>query len=206
MAKAAAKAAAKKIKVILFDVDGVLTDGTIWFVPGASGSAQATRAEREKMADAGGYAIASDDYAETKGFNAHDGTGITLARMGGLKTGVVTKRLSEAVRLRARDLKLDFVIQGCADKAEAIEQVGKEAGVKASEIAFVGDDIIDLPAMRKCGLAIAVASAREEVKDESDVVTDRRGGDGAARDAIEYVLRAQGKWESVVRDYLGRKR
>ncbi len=199
------KVAAKKIKVILFDVDGVLTDGTIWFVPGASASAQETRVRREQLADAGGYAIASDDYAETKGFNAHDGTGITLARMGGLKTGVVTKRISEVVKLRARDLKLDFVVQGCADKATAIDDIAREAGVKASEIAYVGDDIIDLPAMRKCGLAIAVASAREEVKDEAHVVTDHGGGDGAARDAIEYVLRAQGKWESVVREYLGRK-
>jgi 3-deoxy-D-manno-octulosonate 8-phosphate phosphatase (KDO 8-P phosphatase) len=199
------KAAAKKIKVILFDVDGVLTDGTIWFVPGASASAEETRVRREHLADAGGYGINSDDYAETKGFNAHDGTGITLARMGGLKTGVVTKRISEVVKLRARDLKLDFVVQGCADKATAIDDIAREAGVKASEIAYVGDDIIDLPAMRKCGLAIAVASAREEVKDEAHVVTDHTGGDGAARDAIEYVLRAQGKWEGVMKQYIGRK-
>ena len=197
------KAAAKKIKVILFDVDGVLTDGKIWFVPGAAG--RSTRAAREQVADAGGYGIASDDYAETKGFNAHDGTGITLARMGGLKTGVVTKRISEVVKLRARDLKLDFVIQGCADKAQAIDDVAREAGVSPKEVAFVGDDIIDLPAMRKCGLAIAVASAREEVKDEAHAVMDHAGGDGAARDAIEYVLRAQGKWESVMREYIGRK-
>ena len=118
--------------------------------------------------------------------------------------GVITKRISETVALRARDLKLDYVHQGVADKAGALDIILKESGCKSDEVAFLGDDLVDLPIMRRCGLPMAVANAREEVKDEAQFITDHRGGDGAARDAIEFILRAQGKWDDVVKKYLDR--
>lgn len=196
------KARAKKIKLILFDVDGVLTDGKIWLLPGSAG---AQHSDKQKHADAGGYAIVGDGIVEGKGFHAHDGTAISLARLGGIKTGLITKRISETVALRARDLRLDYVYQGIADKKSVFEEILKKEGISAEEAAFVGDDIIDLPVMRRCGLAIAVPNAREAVKDEAHVITDHAGGEGAVRDAIEYLLRAQGKLEDVVEKYLGER-
>jgi 3-deoxy-D-manno-octulosonate 8-phosphate phosphatase (KDO 8-P phosphatase) len=195
------KARAKKIKLLLFDVDGVLTDGKIWLLPG---SAQ-KHPEKEKHADAGGYAIAGEGIVEGKGFHAHDGTAISLARMGGIRTGLITKRISETVALRARDLRVDHVHQGIADKKSVFEQILKQEGISADEAAYVGDDIIDLPVMRRCGLAIAVPNAREDVKDEAHLVTDHAGGDGALRDAVEYILRAQGKLEETIEKYLGER-
>ncbi len=179
------KARAKKIKVLLFDVDGVMTDGTLWFVPGPAG-------EPARPASA----------VEVKGFHAHDGIGITLARLGGLKCGLVTKRLSDTVAVRARDLKLDFVYQGCRDKVGALREIMDKEKIAADQVCYVGDDIIDLPVMRCCGLAVAVPNAREEVKDEAHFITDHSGGRGAARDVIEYVLRAQGKLEWAIAEYI----
>jgi 3-deoxy-D-manno-octulosonate 8-phosphate phosphatase (KDO 8-P phosphatase) len=196
------KARAKKIKLLLFDVDGVLTDGKIWLLPGTSQK----HPEKEKHADGGGYVIAGEGIVEGKGFHAHDGTAIALARLGGIKVGLITKRISETVALRARDLRLDHVHQGIADKKTVFEQILREEGISAEEAAYVGDDIIDLPVMRRCGLAIAVPNAREDVKDEAHLVTDHAGGDGALRDAVEYVLRAQGKLEDVIEKYLGERR
>ena len=115
---------AKKIKLMLFDVDGVMTDGTIFLFPApAGGVKQGTSERREQMADAGGFGIASHEIIEAKGFDAHDGTGFTLARLGGLKTGIITKRISETVALRARDLRLDHVYQGQQDKAAAFYEI-----------------------------------------------------------------------------------
>jgi 3-deoxy-D-manno-octulosonate 8-phosphate phosphatase (KDO 8-P phosphatase) len=125
-----------------------------------------------------------------------------LARLAGIKTGLITKRISETVALRARDLKLEHVHQGIQDKLTCFEEILNRAGLKASEAAFVGDDVIDLPVMRNCGLAIAVANARTEVKKEAHYVTPHSGGDGALRDAVEYILKAQGKWKRVVSEYI----
>jgi 3-deoxy-D-manno-octulosonate 8-phosphate phosphatase (KDO 8-P phosphatase) len=202
----AAKARAKKIKLLLLDVDGVMTDGSIWLFPAPAGAQQTTAAQAAERADAGGYAISSNSMIEAKGFNAHDGTAISLARLGGLKTGVVTKRISETVALRARDLRLDHVHQGVADKLHALDEILRKEGLGPEQAAYVGDDIIDLPVMRRCGLAIAVPNAREEVKREAHFVTKHRGGSGAVRDAVEFILRAQGSWKRVVEEYLGDKR
>jgi 3-deoxy-D-manno-octulosonate 8-phosphate phosphatase (KDO 8-P phosphatase) len=199
------KARAKKIKLLLFDVDGVLTDGSIWLFPAPAGAPQSTQGEAASKADAGGYAIISQNMVEAKGFNAHDGTAISLARLGGLKTGLITKRISETVALRARDLRIDYLYQGAAEKIAAFLEILAKEGLQEHEAAYVGDDIIDLPVMRRCGLAIAVPNAREEVKDESHFITDHRGGEGAVRDAVEYVLRAQGKLEQVVESYLSNR-
>ncbi len=192
---------AKKIRVLLFDVDGVLTDGKIWLFPFPSVASSPSK-ERSAQVDAGPSSIAGNRMTESKGFHAHDGVGMSLARLGGLKLGVVTKRSSEAVALRARDLKLDYVFQGQNNKMEALEKIMAAENVRDENIAFVGDDIVDLRVMRRCGLAIAVPNARREVKDAAHFVTEHPGGEGAARDAIEYILRAQGTWDDVLSKYL----
>jgi 3-deoxy-D-manno-octulosonate 8-phosphate phosphatase (KDO 8-P phosphatase) len=175
---------ARRIKIILFDVDGVLTDGTIWVIPAP-------------VVASDGSVITST--VEAKGFNAHDGAGVTLARLGGMKLGVITKRITEAVALRARDLKLDFVYQGEAFKMRPVREIMAKEGVTLEEIAFVGDDVIDLAVMRECGLAIAVANAREQVKAEAHYVTPHKGGEGAGRDAIEFILEAKGLLEQCLK-------
>ncbi|HVP43642.1 MAG TPA: HAD hydrolase family protein [Terriglobales bacterium] len=199
------KKRARKIKLLLLDVDGVMTDGGLWFIPAPAGGLRNTRAQAKAKADAGDFGIASDSFVEVKGFHAHDGTAMSLARLGGLKVGLITKRISETVALRARDLRLDHVYQGCADKVEAFREVLERERLRPEQACYVGDDIIDLPVMRKCGFAVAVANAREEVKDESHMVTDHAGGAGAVRDAVEYILRAQGKWDEVVAAYLSQR-
>lgn len=197
-----AKARAKKIKLLLLDVDGVMTDGGIWLFPAPAGAQQSMAGQAAERADAGGFAIASNNMIEAKGFHAHDGTAISLARLGGLKTGVITKRISETVALRARDLRLDHVHQGAANKLTVLEEILRKENLRADQTAYVGDDIIDLPVMQRCGLAIAVANARDEVKRASHFVTPHRGGDGAVRDAVEFILKAQGSWKKVVEGYL----
>src|SRR5262249_22041152 len=147
----------------------------------------------------------SQSLIEAKGFHAHDGTGISLARLGGIKTGLITKRISETVALRARDLKLEHVYQGIQDKLNVFREIIRREGLTADEATFVGDDVIDLPVMWNCGLAIAVANAREEVKRAAHYITPHAGGEGALRDAIEYVLKAQRKWEDVVERYVGER-
>jgi 3-deoxy-D-manno-octulosonate 8-phosphate phosphatase (KDO 8-P phosphatase) len=209
MPKPSATARARKIKLILFDVDGVLTDGKIWIFPAPAGQQPGVQQSiLEKSAEhggQGGFGLHSTSLIEAKGFHAHDGTAISLARLAGLKTGIITKRISETVALRARDLKMDYVHQGVQDKASVLAQILEKDGITAAEAAFVGDDVIDLPAMRQCGLAIAVKNARPEVKAEAHWTTVHAGGDGAARDAVEYILKAQGKWKRVVEEYISER-
>ena len=194
---------AKKIKLMLFDVDGTMTDGTIFLFPAPGGGAShETHDQREKMADKGGFGIASREVLESKGFNAHDGAGFSLARLGGLKTGIITKRISETVALRARDLKIEHVYQGQQDKTSAFYEILEKENLKPEQVSYVGDDVIDLPVMRLCGLAIAVKNSRPEVLRESHYVTPHEGGKGAVRDAIEYVLREQGSLDRVVEEYI----
>jgi len=195
------KLRAKKIKLILFDVDGVLTDGKIWIFPAPTGTQPSALEQSAEHAEQGGFGFRSTTLIEAKGFHAHDGTAISLVRLGGIKTGIITKRISETVALRARDLKIDHVYQGIQNKAAVFAQILEKDGITAAEAAFVGDDVIDLPVMRKCGLAIAVKNARPEVKAEAHWITPHAGGDGAARDAVEYILKAQGKWKKAVADY-----
>ncbi|MGD1080228.1 MAG: HAD family hydrolase [Candidatus Sulfotelmatobacter sp.] len=189
------QARARKIKLLLFDVDGVLTDGKLFFLP--EGSHQSVPPPSA--------AQSAQRQIEVKGFHAHDGASISLARLAGIKTGLITTRLSETVGLRARDLKLEYVRQGIHDKRACFEEVVKQEGLKPEEAAFVGDDVIDLPAMRAGGLAIAVQNARAEVKREAHYITPHSGGEGALRDAVEFILKAQGKWKKVMKDYIGEK-
>jgi 3-deoxy-D-manno-octulosonate 8-phosphate phosphatase (KDO 8-P phosphatase) len=199
-----AKTRAKKIKLLLFDVDGVLTDGKIWIFPAPppTGAQLFTSEHAAKHADRGGYGFASSSYVEAKGFHAHDGSAISLARLAGIKMGLITKRISETVTLRARDLKLEHVYQGIQDKRTVFEEILRKEHLKPQQAAYVGDDVIDLPVMRHCGLAVAVKNARKEVRDEAHFVTEHAGGDGALRDAVEYILKAQGKWRQVVDEYI----
>ncbi len=196
------QARAKKIKLLLFDVDGVLTDGKLFIFPAPAGIEQTTLDHPAKHGGQGGFGLVSQTLIEAKGFHAHDGTAISLARLGGIKTGLITKRVSETVALRARDLRLEHVHQGIQDKRTVFEEILRQEGIAASEAGFVGDDVIDLPVMRVCGFAVAVANARAEVKKEAHYVTPHAGGDGALRDAIEFILKAQGRWKRVVSEYV----
>ncbi|MGA2207735.1 MAG: HAD hydrolase family protein [Terracidiphilus sp.] len=191
---------ARKIKIVLFDVDGVLTDGTIWLVPG--GPADGKLLDEIRGKESIGFGVGSTTMVEAKGYSAHDGTAISLARLGGLKCGIITKRISETVATRARDLKLEFVYQGCAFKMQAIREIMEKEGVTLDEICYVGDDVIDLPAMREVGLAVAVANARERVKAEAHYVTPNAGGYGAARDAVEFILEAKGVLDQCIDAYI----
>jgi len=191
---------ARRIKIILFDVDGVLTDGTIWLVPGTAHSSISDQIRGKQGVI--GHAVHSDTLVEAKGYSAHDGTAISLARLGGLKCGVITKRISETVATRARDLKLEFIYQGCAFKMQPIREIMQKEGVTLEEICYVGDDVIDLPAMREVGLAIAVANARERVKAEAHYVTPNAGGYGAGRDAVEFILDAKGTLDQCIEAYI----
>jgi 3-deoxy-D-manno-octulosonate 8-phosphate phosphatase (KDO 8-P phosphatase) len=174
-----AEARARQIKVLIFDVDGVLTDGQLTFIPKLDGTA-----------------------VETKGFSAHDGLAISLARLGGIRTGIITKRHSQTVAVRARDLKLEFVYQGQAHKLAAAREICASAGITLDELCYVGDDIVDLPVLRVCGLAIATANARPQVLEMAHWITPNRGGDGAGRDAVDFILQAQGSLERIIEQYL----
>ncbi len=170
---------ARAIRVLLFDVDGVLTNGDITLVPGADGKG-----------------------TEVKSFSAHDGMGIAIAHVAGLKIGWVTKRQSRVVELRAGDLKIDHLYQGQHYKVQALEKIVAEEGCALREIAYVGDDVIDLPVMRLVGLAIATANARPQVKAAAHWVTPLPGGSGAGRDAIDFILSAKGVLDSTIEQYL----
>src|ERR1039457_6830456 len=178
---------ARRIKIILFDVDGVLTNGNIWIIPVPVVAPDGTITSK---------------MVEAKGFSAHDGAGVTLARLGGMKLGIITKRISETVALRARDLKLEFIYQGEAFKMRPVREIMEREGVTLEEIAYVGDDVIDLAVMRQCGFAVAVANARERVKAEAHYVTPNSGGYGAGRDAVEFILEAKGLLNKVIEEYI----
>jgi len=170
-------ARAKKIRVLLMDVDGVLTDGRIWLLSRRDGTA-----------------------SEIKGFSAYDGAGLKLARAAGLRTGLITGRESTAVAQRARECEIEFVYQHRATKLGALEEILQTTGVNESEVAYVGDDLPDLSVLRRVGLAVAVANAVPEVKRAAHFITTRSGGEGAVREVIELIVKAQGKWEEASRD------
>ena len=174
---------ARRVKVLLYDVDGVLTNGDITIIPPLDGSL-------------GGHAT------EIKAFSAHDGMGISIARLAGLKIGWVTKRQSQVVAIRARDLKIDHVYQGQSNKVQALDKIIADEHCTLDEIAYVGDDIIDLPVMRKVGLSIATANARPQAKAAAHYTTPNPGGQGAGRDAIDFLLNARGILDQTIEQYL----
>ncbi|MGI9067236.1 MAG: KdsC family phosphatase [Pyrinomonadaceae bacterium] len=166
---------ASRIKLLLMDCDGVLTDGRLWL---------------------------TGDGDEQKSFNTHDGLGLHLLHRAGLKSGIISGRKSSGVERRARELAIDFVRQGDPDKIEAFEDVLRLAGVDESEVAFVGDDLTDIPLMQRSELAVAVADAVEEARSVAHYVTRAEGGRGAVREVIELILKAQGRWNDLVEGYL----
>jgi 3-deoxy-D-manno-octulosonate 8-phosphate phosphatase (KDO 8-P phosphatase) len=166
---------AARIRLLLMDVDGTLTDGHVWLLSQPDGTA-----------------------LELKSFGAQDGLGLTLAAQGGIRTGVITGRESAAMRRRAKESRIEFVYEACPIKIPVYEELLKKTGVTEEEVAYVGDDLPDLPVMRRVGLAIAVANAVDEVKRAAHFVTRNIGGDGGVREAIELILKSQGKWESLI--------
>lgn len=159
------------IKLIVFDVDGVLTDGAL---------------------------IYDNVGNELKRFNIKDGFGIRAARFSGIQVGILTARSSEVVKRRAEELKIDHYFAGCKDKAAGIEAIAERARVSLEQTAFMGDDILDLPALKRVGYPMAVADAAIEVLEAAAFVSEAKGGHGAAREAVEHILRAQGEWDAVL--------
>jgi 3-deoxy-D-manno-octulosonate 8-phosphate phosphatase (KDO 8-P phosphatase) len=166
---------ASRIKLLLMDCDGVLTDGRLWLFEGGD---------------------------EQKSFDTKDGLGLHLLHRAGLKSGIISGRTSSGVERRARQLAIEFVRQGDPDKIAAFEEVLGLAGVDENEVAFVGDDLNDIPLMQRSELAVAVADAVEETRSVAHYVTQAAGGRGAVREVIELILKAQGRWSDLVEGYM----
>lgn len=170
---------ARRIKLLLMDVDGVLTDGRIYYLPNPRGG-----------------------FFETKTFHARDGLGIRFAREAGLQTGIISGRASPAVQHRAKELGLQFVEEGALDKTAPYETILRAARVEEAEVCFVGDDIVDLPILCRVGLSVGVRDGDEALRRHVHYLTRHRGGLGAVRETVELILQAQGKWEAVLNRYL----
>lgn len=169
---------AARVKLLLMDVDGVLTDGHLINVPGADG----------KM-------------VETKMFDSQDGIALQWLSWHGIQTGVISGRVSPATEERANQVKMTYVYQGHIEKIPILEEIQKASGIAFNEIAYAGDDLTDIVVMRRVGLAIAPANARVEVKRAAHHVTAGAGGAGAIREVCEMLLKAQGKWAEILRKY-----
>ena len=169
---------AAKIKLLLMDVDGVLTNGRLYWVPDAQGN-----------------------MVESKGFDSQDGIALHWVHWMGMKAGVISGRNSPATAERAAQCKMAYVYQGHIEKIPILEEIMADAKVDRSEIAYIGDDLTDLVVMHRVGLAIATANARPEVKRHAHYVTEMPGGSGAVREAIELILKAKGCWEQILRKY-----
>lgn len=172
---ASLKKRAAKIQILLMDVDGTLTDGSVTFLSQPDGTA-----------------------LEIKSFDAHDGQGLTLAHTAGLRTGCITGRESAALVRRANEMHMEFIYQKQPTKIPALEEILKETGVPESAVAYVGDDLPDLPVMRRVGLAAAVGDAVPEVKSAAHFVATARAGRGAIREVIELILKSKGIWEEMI--------
>jgi 3-deoxy-D-manno-octulosonate 8-phosphate phosphatase (KDO 8-P phosphatase) len=167
-------ARAQRIKLLLMDCDGVLTDGRLWL---------------------------TSDVDEQKAFHARDGQGISLLHRAGLQTGIISGRKSSAVDRRAHDLKMSYVHQYAKDKVKALEEILAEASVTANECAYIGDDVADIAVMHRVGLAAAVSDAVEETKQAAHYVTTFKGGLGAVREVCDLILKAQGRWDELMKKF-----
>ena len=175
MTESELQARAARIKLFLMDCDGVLTDARIWVLE--SGEDQ-------------------------KAFNTKDGLGLEILHRAGLKSGVISGRVSSALTRRAEKLGMSYVRQGCEDKEQAYAEILADAGLTNAEVAFAGDDLNDLPLMIQSGLAIAVADAAPETREHAHYITRARGGHGAVREAVELILKSQNKWDEMLRHYV----
>ncbi len=165
----------RPLKLLIFDVDGVLTDGRI---------------------------IYDNAGVETKAFDVKDGHGIKLLMRSGIDVGIITARESNVVAVRAANLGIGIVFQGMKDKLKAFDEILEKTGLEPRQIGYVGDDIIDLPVIRRVGFSASVADGVSEVRERVDYVAKRKGGCGAAREIAELVLKAQGLWDDVIAGYL----
>ena len=163
-----------KIKLLLLDVDGVMTDGRITY---------------------------DNDGGEIKAFDVKDGHGLKLVQRAGIKVGIITGRKSAIVARRAAELGIELVYQGVKDKSLPFNEILEELALTAEEVAYVGDDIVDLPVMRNVGFAATVADAVDDVKPFADMVSERPGGRGAVREICEFLLKESGRWSAVTRHY-----
>ena len=166
---------AKNVKAIIFDVDGVLTDGGLY---------------------------RSDDGQEFKRFHASDGLGIRMLSDSGIKIAIITGRESDVVRHRCKELRIEHVRQGAKDKLPAFESLCAETGLSPGDFAYMGDDIIDLPIMRRVGLALTVPGGNAEAAEAAHWVSNKTGGNGAAREACELILKSQGLYEAAIARYM----
>jgi 3-deoxy-D-manno-octulosonate 8-phosphate phosphatase (KDO 8-P phosphatase) len=167
-------ARARTIKLVIFDVDGILTDGSLFY---------------------------GDDGQEYKAFNSRDGHGIKMLRQTGVDAAILTGRTSQVVLHRARNLGISRIIQGSHDKLPSYQAMLSETGMKPEETAYMGDDVVDLPVLRRCGLALTVPEAPPEVLARAHYVTRAGAGRGAAREVCELIMRAQGTWEGQLALY-----
>jgi len=173
------RARAREIKLLLMDVDGVLTDGMFFFVPRPGGG-----------------------LVETKAFHSRDGLGFRIAHQAGLKTGFITGRSSPALEYRVKELGVHFLKQNAREKLEPYQEILREAHLKNEEVCYMGDDIVDLPLLTRVGLAVGVANSHEVLRRHVHYTTQQPGGRGAVREVIELILSAQGKWDAVLEHYL----
>ncbi len=171
-------ALAKRIRLLLMDVDGVLTDGHLWNVPGPDGK-----------------------WVETKGFDSQDGIALQWLSWKGIKTGLISGRESPATVVRANQCKFTYIYQGHIEKIPILEEIMADAKIAREEVAYIGDDLTDIVVMRRVGLGIATANARPEVKAAAHYTTSVAGGGGAVREVCELLLSAQGYWEELLRKY-----
>jgi 3-deoxy-D-manno-octulosonate 8-phosphate phosphatase (KDO 8-P phosphatase) len=175
MTDADVQARAARIKLFLMDCDGVLTDARIWVL---------------------------ENGEDQKAFHTRDGLGLELLHRAGLKSGVISGRVSSALTRRAEKLGMSYVRQGCEDKEQAFAEILADAGLTNADVAFAGDDLNDIPLMIKSGLAIAVADAARETREHAHYITQARGGHGAVRETVELILKAQGRWDEMLRHYI----
>jgi 3-deoxy-D-manno-octulosonate 8-phosphate phosphatase (KDO 8-P phosphatase) len=166
---------AARIKLLLMDCDGVLTDARIWLF---------------------------ENGEEQKGFHTRDGLGIDLLHRAGLRSGIISGRTSSAVDRRAQTLGMSFIVQGVVEKQEAFIETLAHARVTPAEVAFIGDDLNDIPLIMQSGLGVAVADAALEARQRAHYITNAVGGQGAVREVIELILKSQGRWDDLVKRYL----
>lgn len=166
---------AQKIKMVIFDVDGVLTDGSLFL---------------------------GDDGQEYKAFNSLDGHGMKMLREAGIEVAIITGRTSNVVRIRMESLGVKYLYQGQHDKRQGYADLKQATGLQDEEFAYMGDDVVDLPVMKKVGLSIAPANAHYFTKQHADWVTEAGGGQGAAREVVEVLMDAQGKLDAALQSYL----
>jgi 3-deoxy-D-manno-octulosonate 8-phosphate phosphatase (KDO 8-P phosphatase) len=168
-------ARAAKVRLFIFDVDGVLTDGSLNY--GAQGELMKT-------------------------FNVHDGLGIKLLQESGVKTAIISARITPITNARAKDLGIDYVHQGGHDKLAPFQALLKELGLVEEQVAFIGDDVVDLPLLRRVGFSVSVPNGRKEARQHAHYITEAAGGHGAVREACEFVLHAQGSYDRVMAQFL----